>query len=80
MRFAEVASLPMMRRKLETEVHGSAARGRMRHPLLATTGSYDRPWPTPRQRPRSRSSHGCQPRTPAVAAHSSHGRMWQWGN
>ena len=24
MRFAEVASLPMMRRKLETKVHGSA--------------------------------------------------------
>ena len=34
MRFAEVASLPMMRRKLETEVHGSAGTAECVTPYL----------------------------------------------
>ena len=34
MRFVEVASLPMMRRKLETEVHGSAGAAKCVTPYL----------------------------------------------
>ena len=34
MRFTEVASLPMMRRKLETEVHGSAGAAECVTPYL----------------------------------------------